>query len=263
MYNINRYSRALELDKVLKMLSEQCGCDDSKKLAAELCPVDDIYIANALMKKTEDAAALSIRYGSPSLRGLKNCKDAITKANKGSNLSLRELIDITGVLRNIRGFYDWRKRCENITTSLDELFDRLRPNKGLEELLTTSIISEEEIADNASDELYQIRRKISTEQRKIREKLDNMIKSPAQQKYLQEPIITMRNGRFVVPVKIEYRGEIKGLVHDSSASGATVFVEPLSVVEANNEIRILKSKEEQEIERIIYALSAKVGNYAD
>lgn len=263
MYKFEHSIKALEMDKIRRLLAEQANCDDSKQLALELIPSGDIYVVQALMKKTSDAFALSAKYGTPSVYRFKNCDDAIGRARKGSNLSLRELLDIASILKNIRSFSDWRKRCEGTHTSLDELFSLLRPNKSLEDLITSCILSEDEVADTASDELYHIRKKITSSQQKIREKLDQMIKSPTQQKYLQEAIITMRNGRFVVPVKIEHRNEIKGLVHDSSASGATVFVEPLSVVEANNEIRILKAKEEQEIERIIYALSAKVGEYGE
>lgn len=263
MYNFERSIKTLEMDKIRRMLSEKANCDDSKQMAIELMPSKDVFAVKALMQKTSDAYSLTAKYGAPSVYRFKNCDEQIKRAQKGSNLSLRELLDIAAVLKNIRGFADWRKRCENTHCALDDLFGLLRPNKSLEELITSCIISEDELADTASDELYQIRRKITSSQQKIRERLDQMIKSPSTQKYLQEPIITMRNDRFVVPVKIECRGEIKGLVHDTSSSGATVFVEPLAVVEANNEIRILKAKEEQEIERIIYALSAKVGEYAD
>ena len=141
-------------------------------------------------------------------------------------------------------------------------FDALMPNKYLEDRINTSIISEEEMASEASPELASIRRKIRNASARAREQLDKMIRAPMYQKYLQEPIVTMRGGRFVVPVKAECRGDVPGLVHDTSSSGATVFVEPMAVVEANNEIRVLLSREQAEIERILAELSAEAGGFA-
>ena len=163
----------------------------------------------------------------------------------------------------MRGLTQWRKRSEGLETSIDWRFEALTPNKYLEEKIASSILSEEEMADGASQALGDIRRKINAASLRVREKLDHMIHSPAYQKYLQEPIVTLRGGRFVVPVKAECRGEVPGLVHDTSGSGATVFVEPMAVVEANNDIKVLKSKEEAEIERILYELSQEAGGFAD
>lgn len=146
-------------------------------------------------------------------------------------------------------------------TVLDPLFSALQPNKYLETKITSAIISEEEIADSASPELFEIRRKIRVQESKVRDQLDKMTHSAHYSKFMQENIITQRNGRYVVPVKAEYRGEVQGLVHDTSSSGATVFVEPMPVVEANNEIKVLRSKEQDEIERILTALSAMVGEF--
>lgn len=263
MYQAQRYFHTLELDKVLAKLADQANCDDSKRMALSLTPSDDFSTVQLLMKKTSDAYMLSARYTSPSLHKLKNCEMALRKAEKGSNLSLRELMDVSSVLHNIRSVKDWRKRCEGESTSLDRLFEVLTPNRELENTIDNAVLSEEELADSASAELASLRRKINQAKLRVRERLDQLIKSPTQSKYLQEALVTQRDGRFVVPVKSEYRSEIKGLVHDTSSSGATLFIEPMAVVEANNEIRVLQAKEKQEVDRIIMELSVKVGEFAE
>ena len=232
-------------------------------MALSLTPSDNFSTVQLLMKKTSDAYMLSARYTSPSLHKLKNCEMALRKAEKGSNLSLRELMDVSSVLHNIRSVKDWRKRCEGESTSLDPLFEVLTPNRELENTIDNAVLSEEELADSASAELASLRRKINQAKLRVRERLDQLIKSPTQSKYLQEALVTQRDGRFVVPVKSEYRSEIKGLVHDTSSSGATLFIEPMAVVEANNEIRVLQAKEKQEVDRIIMELSVKVGEFAE
>ncbi len=248
---------------MLAKLADQANCDDSKRMALSLTPSDDFSTVQLLMKKTSDAYMLSARYTSPSLHKLKNCEMALRKAEKGSNLSLRELMDVSSVLHNIRSVKDWRKRCEGESTSLDPLFEVLTPNRELENTIDNAVLSEEELADSASAELASLRRKINQAKLRVRERLDQLIKSPTQSKYLQEALVTQRDGRFVVPVKSEYRSEIKGLVHDTSSSGATLFIEPMAVVEANNEIRVLQAKEKQEVDRIIMELSVKVGEFAE
>lgn len=263
MYQAQRYFHTLELDKVLAKLADQANCDDSKRMALSLTPSDDFSTVQLLMKKTSDAYMLSARYTSPSLHKLKNCEMALRKAEKGSNLSLRELMDVSSVLHNIRSVKDWRKRCEGESTSLDPLFEVLTPNRELENTIDNAVLSEEELADSASAELASLRRKINQAKLRVRERLDQLIKSPTQSKYLQEALVTQRDGRFVVPVKSEYRSEIKGLVHDTSSSGATLFIEPMAIVEANNEIRVLQAKEKQEVDRIIMELSVKVGEFAE
>ena len=263
MYQAQRYFHTLELDKVLAKLADQANCDDSKRMALSLTPSDDFSTVQLLMKKTSDAYMLSARYTSPSLHKLKNCEMALRKAEKGSNLSLRELMDVSSVLHNIRSVKDWRKRYEGESTSLDPLFEVLTPNRELENTIDNAVLSEEELADSASAELASLRRKINQAKLRVRERLDQLIKSPTQSKYLQEALVTQRDGRFVVPVKSEYRSEIKGLVHDTSSSGATLFIEPMAVVEANNEIRVLQAKEKQEVDRIIMELSVKVGEFAE
>lgn len=260
----NRHYKALELDKVLTMLSELASCQDSKELALNLKPESDITIAKGELQKTEDAFILLAKFGGPSFGSIKNVNNSLARANAGGVLTMRELLDIGENLRVIRSLHEWRSRqSEETSYSIDVYFGSLRPNKYLESKISSSITSEEEMADNASPALADIRRKMKQQAARIREKLDGIIRSQTYQKVLQDAIVTQRNGRFVVPVKAEFRGQISGLVHDTSSSGATVFVEPMAVVEANNEIRVLQGKEHDEIERILAELSAEAGTYSD
>lgn len=259
----NRHYHALELDKILSMLADCTGCEDSRKLALDTIPMTDLRNAQRLMDRTADAHMLSSRFGAPSLRGMKNVCGALRRAQMGATLSLPELLDVERFLKALREMKDFRNNFEGEkATSLDELFDSLMPNLHLEEKIGFTVVSEDEVSDTASPELADIRRKIRNSQNKVKEQLDHLIHSQTYQKYLQESIVTMRDGRYCVPVKAEYRSEIKGLVHDTSGSGATVFIEPAGVVEENNETRVLKAKEQQEIQRILYELSCDIGNHA-
>lgn len=260
----NRHHRALELDKVLSMLAGYASAADSKEMALSLKPETNITIAKGELKKTEDAYILLAKFGGPSFGSIKNVNNSVARANAGGVLTMRELLDIAENLRVFRSLHEWRSRqSDEASYSIDVYFGSLRPNQFLESKITSSITSEEEMSDNASPTLADIRRKMKQQASRIREKLDGIIRSQTYQKCLQDAIVTQRNGRFVVPVKSEFRGQIAGLVHDTSSSGATVFVEPMSVVEANNEIRVLQGKEQDEIERILTELSAETGNYAD
>lgn len=258
-----RHIRAVELDKILRLLAEQTSCDDAAELALQITPSPSITKVKELLQETDDAYVLMAKFGSPSFGGLKNVTNALRRAESGGALNLPEFLRIAVTLRTLRGIVEWRGKSEGIKTSIDWRFDSLMPNKYLEDRINGVVLSEEEIADTASPELAAIRRKIRSASTRVREQLDKMIHSAAYQKYLQDPIVTMRSGRFVVPVKAECRSEIPGLVHDTSSSGATVFVEPMGVVEANNEIRVLLSQEQAEIERIIVELSAEIGNFAN
>lgn len=260
---MNKHFKSLELDKVLEMLAAHTSCEDARLLALELKPETDLYSARALMNQTSDAYMLLARFGGPAFGGLINVNNALFRANAGSILSFRELLNVASVLHVIRSVVNWRSTNEGVSTCLDVYFNALVPNKFLEESITNAILSEEEVADNASPTLADIRRKIKAQEAKAREQLGKYTRSSDYSKYLQDNIITMRNGRYVVPVRSEYRGEIPGLVHDTSSSGATVFIEPMSVVEANNKIKLLKNKEQDEIDRIIAELSASVGDFAE
>lgn len=260
---MNKVYTTLELDKVLQKLADIAHCDDTRALAMTIQPECSLSETRRLMNYTNDAFILSMRYGSPTIFGVKNVTSSLKRASVGAVLTLRELLDIAEVLRNIRGLCQWKAFSEETTTSLDDYFERLSPNKYLEDKITNSILNEEELADNASPELADIRRKMRNCSQNARNQLEKIIRTPAYQKFLQDNIITMRDSRFVVPVKTEYRSEVKGLVHDTSASGATLFIEPAAVVELNNELKILKSKEAQEIERIMTELSAETGTFSE
>jgi DNA mismatch repair protein MutS2 len=258
-----RHYKALELDKILKLLADETACEDAAQQALELKPSTDTEEVRRLLKETDDAFVLLARFGSPSFGGLKNVTNSLRRAESGGTLSMAELLRIAGVLRTLRGIVEWRAKGEGVATSLDDRFGSLMPNRYLEDRIGNAILSEEEMADDASPELSSIRRKIRSASTRAREVLDRMIHSQTYQKYLQDPIVTIRGGRFVVPVRSEYRNEVPGLVHDTSASGSTLFVEPMSAVEANNQVKVLLSEEEKEIERILAELSAEVGNFAD
>ncbi len=259
---MNRNYQSLELDKILELLAKETGCEDAAEQARALEPSSDLAEVRRRMADTAAAVMLMARFGSPSFGGAQNVTNALRRAEAGAALSMRELLAVAETLRVIRSLAEWRSHCAGVETCLDDRFGVLAPNKYLEEKINTAILSEEEMADSASPELMNIRRKQRAASSRVREKLDSMIRSPAYQKLLQDPIVTIRGGRFVVPVRAEHRGEVPGLVHDTSASGATVFVEPMAVVEANNELRFLLSREEAEIERILAELSAETGSFA-
>ncbi len=260
---MNKHHKALELDKILLMLSKEATCEDARQKALEITPLSGKFEIEEALRQTDDAFVLSGRFGAPSFGGVKNMQNAFRRAEAGGVLSPKELLGIAETLRITRGVRQWRSKCSGMETSLDLLFSRLAENKHLEERISSCILSEDEIADNASAELYDIRRKMRQASSKAREILDKIVRSSTYQKYLQDAIITQRSGRFVVPVKAECRGSVPGLVHDTSSSGATVFIEPMGVVQANNDIRVLESKESAEIERILFELSAEAGGHAD
>ncbi len=259
---MNRHYKALELDVILNMLANETACDDARDKALSLKPSYDFKEISKLLDQTEDAFSLIARYGAPSFNSLKNVNNPLQRAASGACLNQKELLEIAGTLRSMRTLDEWHNHCSGVKTSLDGYFDAIVVNKYLETKITSAIINEDEIADKASETLFEIRRKIKAKSASVREKLDSMIRSSHYRKFLQEAIVTQRSGRFVVPVKSECRGEVPGLVHDTSSSGATVFVEPVSVVEANNEIKVLEGEERDEINRILFELSVEAGSFA-
>lgn len=260
---MNKNHKTLELDLILEKLAAECSCDDAKDLARGLKPAGDMAEVEMLLQQTEDAFSLLARFGGPSFSGLKNVNNSLHRAAAGGSLNPKELLDIAYCLRALRTLDEWRNHSSGVKTSLDFFFEGITSNKYLETKILSCIISEEEIADKASDTLFDIRKKIRSKENSIREKLDSLIHSSHYQQFLQEAIITQRNGRFVVPVKAECRGNVPGLVHDTSSTGATVFIEPASVVDANNDIKVLQGKERDEIMRILYELSAEAGDFAE
>lgn len=260
---MNKNHKTLELDLILEKLAAECSCDDAKDLARGLKPAGDMAEVEMLLQQTEDTFSLLARFGGPSFSGLKNVNNSLHRAAAGGSLNPKELLDIAYCLRALRTLDEWRNHSSGVKTSLDFFFEGITSNKYLETKILSCIVSEEEIADKASDTLFDIRKKIRSKENSIREKLDSLIHSSHYQQFLQEAIITQRNGRFVVPVKAECRGNVPGLVHDTSSTGATVFIEPASVVDANNDIKVLQGKERDEIMRILYELSAESGDFAE
>lgn len=260
---MNRHYKTLELDKILERLAGQTSLDDAREMALKLEPQFDLKKAQLLLKQTDDAVVLSGKYGAPSFGSAVNCSGNLRRAQAGGCLTTSELLAIADTLRIIRTVKEWHSRSASVETTLDTYFSGLVSNKYLEERITSAIISDDEISDKASTALSDIRRKIRTASSKAREVLDKIIHSSSYIKYLQEAIITQRDGRYVVPVRSECRNNVPGLVHDTSSSGATVFIEPMGVVQANNDIKMLKAKEEEEIERILFELSANAGEFAD
>jgi len=260
---MNKHFEALELPKILEKLSGLTACEDARELALALLPQTDFFEAQQLLSQTEAAHILIAKFGAPSFGGLCNVNNALHRAQSGGTLSMRELLTVSQVLRVLRGILSWREKSAGMETAIDDLFSSICANKYLEDKINNAILSEDEMSDNASAELKNIRRKKKLQDAKIREQLDKLLRSPAYKTSLQEAIVTQRNGRFVVPVKSEHRAEVAGMVHDTSSSGSTVFIEPASVVEANNEIKVLESKERDEIERILAELSAEAGAFYD
>ena len=254
---------SLELDKILETLSGFTACEDAKEMALSLLPETELASVQKLLLQTEAAHVLIAKFGAPSFGGLVNIDNSLKRAQAGGSLNMHELLEVAQVLRTIGGIISWRENNASAETELDYLFNALYRNKYLEEKIGNSIISDTEMADSASAALRDIRRKIRLQESKIRDKLDEIIHSQHYKNTLQDSIVTQRNGRFVIPVKNEHRAEVSGMVHDTSSSGQTVFIEPASVVQANNEIKVLQSKERDEIERILYELSAEAAEFAD
>lgn len=253
----------LELPVVLEMLAAEAVTEGGKSACLALRPSDNAADVKCRLSETTAAKDMMVVRGSPSLSGIKDIRPSLSRADLGGSLNTIELLNIARVLQCARLVKGYIADDKTAKTSIDHLFAALQANRFLEEKITGSIVGEDEIADSASPELANIRRKIRAAGARVRDCLQKIISSPSYAKVLQEPIITMRSDRFVVPVKAECKGAIQGLVHDISASGATVFIEPMAAVKANNELRELASKEKAEIERILSALSAECAAHAE
>lgn len=258
-----KYCRVLELDKILTRLSELTCCETARQRALSLKPNDNLSIVKDETAKTNDAFLLSAHFGTPVFTKMDDPSEHLKLAQVGGILTPRAILNIAAVLKQARTLLEWYEQCANVQNTLKPVFSMLMANRPLEKRIASVFISEEEVSDTASDTLMSIRRKIRSAGSRIRETLDKMIRSSTYQKALQENLVTMRDGRYVLPVKAEYKSAVSGLVHDTSSSGATLFIEPMAVVEANNEIRVLQSQEKAEIERILAELSALCGEQAD
>jgi DNA mismatch repair protein MutS2 len=253
----------LELPTVLNMLADHCSSDAAKEEARKLRPVREEREIRKRLEETSAAKNMAAVRGDPSFTGLRDVRAALSRADLGGVLDTKELLAIAGVLRCTRTVKSYLADDGEGRTSIDPLFHALRPNRFLEEAITSAIPAAGEIADNASPELADIRRKMRAASERARDTLNRVISSPTYAKALQEPIITTRSGRYVVPVKSEYRNAIQGLVHDVSGSGSTLFIEPMGAVKANNELRELTAKEKTEMERILSELSARCAEDRD
>ena len=248
--------RTLELPAVLEKLAAKAVSQAAKDRCLKLSPSTDAEEVLRLLDETDAAKERLGLHGSPSFSGVKDVSAALTRADHGGMLNTRELLDIAGVLTASRRVADYDAQRQGEETVLDRLFTSLHTNKYLEEQIRSAILDEETIADTASSELADIRRKMRLAASKGRQILQRIISSPSYAKVLQEALITQRDGRFVVPVKAECKGSMPGLVHDVSSSGATLFVEPMGVGQANNELKELEAREKKEIDRILRQLSA-------
>lgn len=252
----------LELDQVLQLLAGCAGSEGGKESCLSLRPNSDLEEVELMLRQTTAASDLCTRKGNPIFADVTDVSASLERADRGGSLQPKELLRIAGILRCARTIKGYVSEDEEKTV-LDVLFQALTPNKYLEDKIFGAILSEEEIADNASPALADIRRHMRIQSAKIRDSLQKVISSPAYSKFLREPIITIRQGRYVVPVKSECKNDVPGLVHDVSATGSTYFVEPMSAVNANNALRELELKEKKEIERILAELSSEAAAYRE
>lgn len=257
-----RTLRILEFVKIKDKLVSLCTSELGRELANELMPQTEPEEAERLLRETTDAVDFVLRRGRPPLGGIHDISDTLRRVELGMMLNPGELLRIADTLRAARNLKSYVSeadpRADESNNHVRNLIASITPNKRIEDSIDAAVISDEEISDNASSTLAGIRRRIRAEQESLKDKLNSMIHSSKYQKYMQESLVTIRGDRYVIPVKAEYRNEIPGLVHDSSASGATVYIEPMSVVEANNNIKQLRIKEQLEIERILQELTGEV-----
>lgn len=254
------YRKTLELDKILERAAALAVCPEARTLLLEQPAGETPDEVRYALSQTDAIASLLLKNGSPRFGGVSGVDKVVSRAVKGGVLSMAELLEVAGTLRNFQNLVSWYGLTEHDMLPVDDLFYALSPQPGLEKQISSAILSPEEMADTASNTLFEVRRKIQATENSIRDKLDAIIKNSTTNKFLQDAVVSIRNGRFVVPVRAEYRGEVGGVIHDVSSSGATVFVEPTAVVEANAKIMQLRSQEKAEIERILIAFTEQVAS---
>ncbi len=252
---MDKYLKILELDKIEARAAQEITCPEAKALLLEQPAGQMPDEVRALLDQTDAVTTLLLKNGSPRISSVENVRGIVQRAEKGGVLSMAELLTVAATLRNFRELNKWYGITEHDALPIDDLIYAMTPQPMLENAITDAIQSDTEMYDTASDALYDVRRKIRAAENSIRDKLDALTKSQSTAKYLQDAVVSLRNGRFVVPVKAEHRGEISGVIHDVSSSGSTLFVEPTAVVEANAKILQLRSQEQLEIERILAAFS--------
>jgi DNA mismatch repair protein MutS2 len=259
----DRTLRVLEYGKIIEMLSTRAKTTLGKKMCLDLKPSSNLYEVKEWLQETQEAYDVVLRWGSLPIDGSKNIEDTVKRAKMGFTLSPGELLSVCDILRCTRRLKSFMKEGskQEAYPIIYEVVDSLVHIKHLEETIEAAIVSEEEVSDRASEKLFSLRRSIRDKNSRVKEKLQSMLSSYG--KYLQDPIITLRGDRYVIPVKAEFRGSVPGLVHDQSSSGSTLFIEPMAVVELNNDIKELLLKERAEIERILAELSRNVEKHAD
>lgn len=254
------YQSTLELDKVIARAVELCACAETKDRMRAITPCPNTEEERFALAQTNAVNSLLLKNGSPRFGAVSNGKRIAAHASKGGILSMGELLEIAAILRNFQGLSQWYDMTEHEPLQTDDLFFALAPQPALEKQIADSILSPEEMADTASMTLRDLRRRIRATEDSIRTKLDSIIKNSTTNKFLQDAVVSLRNGRYVVPVRAEYRGEVGGVIHDVSSTGATLFVEPTAVVEANARIMQLRAQEQEEITRILTAFSDQVAS---
>ena len=254
------YLKTLELEKILNRAAQLAVCPEARTLLLEQDAFETVEEVRYALSQTDAINSLLLKNGSPRFGGVQGVDKVVNRALKGGILSMAELLEVAGALRNFQNLVSWYHITEHDMLPVDDLFYALTPQPTLEKNISSAILSPEEMADTASNTLFDIRRKIRAMENSIRDKLDAIIKNSTTNKFLQDAVVSLRNGRFVVPVKAEYRGEVGGVIHDVSSSGSTVFVEPTAVVEANAKIMQLRSQEKSEIERILAAFTDQVAS---
>ncbi len=255
----------VEFDKIVQLAKQRAVCPETQQLLENERPYTRAEDVRSLLLQTDAMAAHLLKNGTPRISSCEGADKAVSRAAKSGVLSMAELLLVRGALRNfaaLAGWYLLGKEADERAGVLDDLFYTITPQPALERDIGDAILSDSEMADTASDALYDLRRKIRLAEESIRGKLDAVIKNPHNAKYLQDSLVSIRNGRFVVPVRAEHRGEIPGVIHDVSQSGGTFFVEPSAVVEANARIMQLRGQEQAEIERILEHFTARVGEIA-
>lgn len=254
--------KAIEFDKILEMLSQQCIFADNKKNTMNLRPSADIEFVREELLKADVLSAYIYKYSDPRLDSARGAYEAVVHSQKGAMLSCAELLTVARMYRNFDRIKKWYFQYERNDRVLDWRVSSITENPHLEKAITDAIISDNQVADTASDGLYDVRRKIKQTESSVRDKLDNIIRSQTYQKYLQEAVVTIRQNKFVVPVKAEHKNDIPGVVHDVSSSGSTFFVEPAVIADLNAKIMQLYNQEQEEINKILMNLSQAVANHA-
>ncbi len=260
---MNKYFKTLELDKIINKLIEFASTKYGRELCEKISPSFNIMEIKENLSQTDEAVKMILQFGAPAFSSIHDIRNAVKRAEINSILTPEELLNIADTLRGSKALKKYYSQCEEKLPTLSYLFENLYSNPSIEESIYHTIDNVDHISDHASTELLKIRSQIKSQEIRIQEKLNSIVRGNSYSKYLQENIVTLRNDRYVIPVKQEYRSNVPGLVHDSSATGSTLFIEPIAIVEANNKIHELYIAERIEIEKILTELSQKITEITD